>query len=276
LLAFASAWQSCGVSVWRFIAAIGVAAGVAAGPARADDDRQVDVIIKKAVALRRQGKDRQALSELQRAAAIASPPRLSAQTGLAEQALGLWVASDKHLRDALDHDGDDPWVRKNRRPLEQSLSAVDGHLGTLDVWGDPEGALVLVDGDPVGKLPLEAPLRVPAETIDLAVRARGFVSLARKLDVAPGASVREHVVLRLVEATPVPPAVVPAVAPAAAVTPAPPETPADAAPADESPSIFGRWWFWTIAAAVVAGGVAGGLLLTRKPASCMGSVCSSF
>jgi hypothetical protein len=266
------------VSVWKFVAVVSVAGAVAlsaAGVARADDDKQVDAIIKKAVELRRQGKDREALSELQRAATIANPPKLSAQTGLAEQALGLWIAADKHLREALDQSGD-AWIKKNRHTLEESLTAVGGHLGSLDVWGDPQGAEVLVDGERAGYLPLESPIKVPAETIDLVVRAGGFVSSSRKLEISPGASVREHVVLRPVPVTPVAPPVASSAVPEAAVTPTPAGSGGEAA-ADESPSVFSRWWFWTIAAVVVAGGVTAAVLVTRKDSSgCTAGTCSTF
>jgi hypothetical protein len=263
------------VSVRIFVAVIGLAGALsAAGVARADDEKQVDAIIKKAVELRRQGKDRDALSELQRAATIANPPKLSAQTGLAEQALGLWIPADKHLREALDQTAD-PWIKKNRRTLEESLSAVGGHLGSLDVWGDPQGAEVLIDGERAGYLPLTSAIKVPAETIDLVVRAGGFVSAKRKLEISPGASVREHVVLRPVDVTPVAPPAASTAVPAVAVTPTPAGSGGDGT-ADESPSIFTRWWFWTITAAVVAGGVTAAVLVTRKDAGCAGTTCSNF
>jgi hypothetical protein len=242
--------------------------------ARGQDEpqRQVDAIIKKAVELRRQGNDRDALTELQRATSIANPPRLSAQIGLAEQALGLWPAADKHLREALDHGGD-PWIKKNRKLLDESLATVGGHLATLDVWGTPEGAEILIDGEPAGTLPLPVALKVPAGTVELTLRAKNFVPSTRKLEISPGANVREHVVLREISIAVAPPPAEPA-APAVAVT-TPPAATQPAAEDDDRGSIFGRWWFWTIAAVVVAGGVTTAVLLTRS-SDCGAGTCSTF
>src|SRR5580698_4712942 len=193
-------------------------------------------MIKKAIELRRQGKDQEALTELQSAAAIANPPKLSAQIGFAEQALGLWVAADKHLREALDQ-AKDPWIKKNHKTLEDSLDAVGNHLANLNLWGDPEGAEVLVDGDRVGTLPLSAPLRVSTESVELTVRSKGFVTSTRKLELSPGSNVREHVVLRAVVIIPQSP--VPPVPPAAVQAPGATPTTATPGPAkEESPSIF--------------------------------------
>ena len=157
------------------------ASRAAAGDPAAD----VDVMIKKAVELRHQGKDQEALTELRRAAAIANPPRLSAQTGFAEQALGLWAAAEKHLQEGLDQ-GADPWIAKHRATLEQSLAFVRDRLATLDVWGSPEGAEILVNGEPMGTLPLASPLRVAAGTTQLSVRAKGFTTSFRTLELAAG------------------------------------------------------------------------------------------
>jgi hypothetical protein len=246
---------------------------VSAARGQGDAPTEVDAIIKRAVELRRQGKDREALAELQRAAGIGNPPKLSAQIGFAEQALGLWVPAEKHLRDALEQSGD-AWIKKNRRTLEESLAIVGGHLGTLDVWGEPAGAEVSIDGDRVGTLPLDAPLHVPAATIELTVRANGFATSTRKLELSPGANVREHVVLRAVDVTPKPIAG-PAVTPAVVGAP-PPAVRATPAGDDEHGSVFTRWWFWTIAAVVVAGGVTAAVLATRKSAGCQATTCSTF
>jgi hypothetical protein len=251
------------VAAWRgrWGTAALVALVLSSRPAVAEDpNAQVDASIRKAVDLRRQGKDREALDELQQAARLANPPRLTAQIGLAEQALGLWPAAEKHLQQALDQ-ASDPWVHKHRSTLDESMTFVQGRLATLDVWGVPDGAEILVNGESVGTLPLPAPLRVTAGTTQLSVRAKGYTPSVRTLELAVGANQREHVVLLAQEAT-APPAEPAAPAPATAVS-AVSLSPQPAA-ADERPSIFGRWWFWTLAGAVVAGGVTAVVLATRK------------
>jgi hypothetical protein len=250
-----------------------LATSVGGGAARAQDEaqKQIDASIKQAIGLRKEGKDRQALDELQRAARLGHSPRLSAQTGFAEQALGLWVPAEKDLRDAL-AESSDPWIRKNRRTLEESLANVGGHLASVDIWGPPDGAQILIDGEPAGALPLSAPIRVPADTVEVTIRADGFVPAKRKLELSPGANVREHVVLHAIDVTPQPP---PTPAAAPVVHLAPTDSPAES-PAEQHPSIFTRWWFWTIVAVVVAGGATAAVLATRKDSSCTVGTCTNF
>jgi hypothetical protein len=240
--------------------------------AAADPAAEVDAIIKKAVELRHQGKDQEALTELRRAATIANPPRLSAQIGFAEQALGLWAAAEKDLQAGLDQRAD-PWIAKHRATIEQSLAFVRDRLATLDVWGSPEGAEIVVNGEPMGALPLANPLRVPAGTTQLSVRAKGFTPALRTLELAAGSNQRERVVL-LAEEAPPPGGAAPAAttaAPAASLLSQP-------APAEAQPSITSRWWFWTVAGVVVAGGVTAIVLATRKSGdSCAaGATCSQW
>lgn len=244
------------------------ASRAAAGDPAAD----VDVMIKKAVELRHQGKDQEALTELRRAAAIANPPRLSAQTGFAEQALGLWAAAEKHLQEGLDQ-GADPWIAKHRATLEQSLAFVRDRLATLDVWGSPEGAEILVNGEPMGTLPLASPLRVAAGTTQLSVRAKGFTTSFRTLELAAGSNERERVVLLAQEVPPPGEATPPtgAAVPAMSLSSQP-------APVEEHPSIASRWWFWTLAGVAVAGGVTAIVLATHKSGDgcTAGATCSQW
>ena len=244
------------------------AAPAAAGNPAAD----VDAMIKKAVELRHLGKDQEALIELRRAAAIANPPRLSAQTGFAEQALGLWAAAEKHLQEGLDQ-GADPWIAKHRTTIEQSLAFVRDHLATLDVWGSPEGAEILVNGEPMGTLPLASPLRVAAGTTQVSVRAKGFTPTLRTLELAPGSNERERVVLLAQEVPPPGEATPPAAASVPAVS-----LVSQPAPVEAHPSIASRWWFWTVVGVLVAGGATAIVLATHKSGdSCTtGATCSQW
>ncbi|WP_394836576.1 PEGA domain-containing protein [Pendulispora rubella] len=162
-----------------------------ASPAWADDP---NALIEHGVALREQGRDEEALAEFRKAFTIAPTPRAQAQLGLAEQALGLWVAAEADVRDALKSQGD-PWIQKNRAVLEQSLRTIAQHLGTLEVRGRA-GAALFVDGAQVGQLPLERGLRIEAGHRTLEVRAEGFQSTSRTIIVSPGETARETIELR--------------------------------------------------------------------------------
>ena len=80
----------------------------------------------------------------ERAAQIRKTPRAAAQMGLTEQALGLWVRAEEHIKEAV-ADMHDPWVRKNRATLDESLATIQERLATIEVWGErPTGAEVLM------------------------------------------------------------------------------------------------------------------------------------
>jgi hypothetical protein len=234
--------------------------------ARAED---VDDVIRKGVELRRLGKDPEALAEFRRAAGIRRKPHAVAQLGLVEQALGLWIDAEADLTDARRADSD-PWIQKNRRVLDEAVATIERHLGSITVWGTPEGAEVFLDGRPVGKLPMEKPARTLVGDLKLTVRAKGYLDLNRPIEIRPQDQAREHV-----ELTPVP-AVAATAPPPAASTSSPTvvvQTPpagatGPAATSEASAPIYARWWFWTAVGVVAAGAVTTAVLLTRDKQTC--------
>ena len=80
---------------------------------------------------------------------------------LVEKALGRWAEADRHLTDAL-KGGQDPWIHKNLTVLEKTLAEVKRQVARIEITGEPVGADVLVNGRPVGKVPLPHPVRVNA------------------------------------------------------------------------------------------------------------------
>src|SRR5262249_18791538 len=157
---------------------------------------------------------------------------------------------------------------------------------SLEVWGSPDGAEVLVNDKPAGHLPLGGPIRVTAGPPPTKVRAAGLVGGSRRggggarargrgrfgvshrgdgsgaADVAaapdpsntggggdaqPGVDLRAH------------------------------DQPGGGAREASSP-VYKRWWFWTAIGAVVVGGAVTAFVLTRpKGASCAaGEMCTSI
>jgi hypothetical protein len=155
----------------------------------------VEALLKKGIELRRHGRDREALVEFQRAAQISRTARVTAQIALAEQALGLWVEAESDMREAL-ASAQDPWIAKNRSVLEGALGTVRNHVGTVEIWGAPEGGEVLLDDKMVGHLPSTGPISFATEDLDLVVRAPGYLQIKRTIHIQIGAANREHVDLR--------------------------------------------------------------------------------
>lgn len=166
---------------------VSVAAVAMPRPAAAAD---AEALVKEGVALRRQGDDLAALKKFEQANSIEQSPRTFAQLGLAEQALGRWGAADRHLRAALANPNDG-WMAKNRRSIEQALKTVAQHVGQLEVVGSPAGSEVRVDGELVGKLPLQRGVPATAGIVAVEVRAPGHLPIIRSAQVEVGGVTRE-------------------------------------------------------------------------------------
>jgi hypothetical protein len=202
-------------------------------------------LVEQAVALLDAGNDQDALLVLQQAA-IADPTSARVRVHLAavHQAMNEWLPAEEHLLFALGQQ-DDAYVTEHRDALSDALQSIQAHLSSLIVTGEPAGAEVFLDGQPLGTLPLELPTRVVSGTHVLRVSMRAHRSYASSLETPPGVLVDQVVHLED-ERAPV------VRAPAKAY--APPAT-SSAEQADSS-----HWLAWTFA------GVGGAAALTSAVA----------
>ena len=185
------------------ILAAALALTLSGGAYAADDAEE---LIKQALDLRRRGDDLGALPLCDPPGTSTPTPPAPPQLGFCAQALGRWADAEVRLSEALKA-ANDPWVKKNRVPIEESLATTKTHVAVIEISGEPAGGEVLVNGNLVGTLPLAAPLRVGAGEIDLELRARGYQRATRNLRVDGGQY--QKVVLRAqpeVAATMPPPA----------------------------------------------------------------------
>jgi len=186
--------RCCGVG--RAVPAIFLIALIALGPSAVGlgasaGAADYETLMRDAVSKRRAGDDMAALKLFQQAYELNKTAKALAQMGLAEQALGRWGAADRHLHQALETGGSDPWIKKNRAAIGSSLDTIATHVGQLDVIGQPAGAEVQVDGEGVGQLPLEHPLTVTAGGVAVEVSARGYLPIIRSTTVSSGKLTRE-------------------------------------------------------------------------------------
>jgi hypothetical protein len=98
---------------------------------------------------------------------------------------------------------------------------------TLSIRSSPKSAIVSVDDKDMGPTPVEV-LR-PAGEHAIVVEREGFLPYEARLNVEPGQQLNIHA--KLVE---------------------------------DSPTVFERWWFWTIAGTVVTGAVIGTYFAVRS------------
>lgn len=253
----------------RLTIVFGLVAGLAVtapGTARAEavDAAKAEELIRQANDQRKQGHDERAVPLLRQAYEIARSARTAGQLGLAEMALGYWVAAAGHLEEALTEERN-PWVEKNRPVLDKALQNVASHLAQLRVEGNPDGAQVIVNGNVAGTLPLTAPLRLNEGRVTVEVRAAGHRPATRTMTLRGGTSDRVVIMLEPQEAQEAP-------AIATVATPPPPPTASEhpdvtaerpghsdrpgTAPAGGDRAAWRRVLAWSLlGGAVVAGGI---------------------
>jgi hypothetical protein len=256
------------------------------GWAVAADAGDPEALVSEGLQLRRKGRDQEALPLFKKAFDAKVTGRTSAQLGLCEQSLGLWVDAETHLTGALALT-QDAWVRKNGATLHEALGRVQERLGSIELWGTPAGARIAIDGQTAGTLPLKSPIRVADGSRVVTVEADGFVKQTRTIEVKPRSALREHVALSPLPAS-TPPAMVQTTPnddmPASRGVDL--RRPADGGPstgdadtrADESPPLYKRWWFWAAAGVVAAGAGVTVYALTRSK-GCQappGGTCADF
>lgn len=96
--------------------------------AAADDAPRSEVtrLLREGVALRAEGRDREALAAFEHAHALQPLGRVQAQRALAEQALGRLDAAAQHLVEALA--STDPWIARHRAELDGALATIRAQL----------------------------------------------------------------------------------------------------------------------------------------------------
>lgn len=114
----------------------------------------------------------------------ASTPREQVLQGWRAQTQGQWITAEACLRAATVTP--DAWVQRHRHELDYSLGIVEQRVGALHVTGGVPGAHVLLDGVPIGTLPMASPVRVLAGSTRLRVIADGYYPVERTITVAPG------------------------------------------------------------------------------------------
>ena len=228
------------------LATLGVALALLTSPALAQDaSAQADALIEAGVALRRDGKEREALARFQEAYKLSPSPRALGQMGLAAKSLRLYVESERYLEGALASSEDD-WVQKNRAALEAARDVVAKQLGSLAVSSNVAGATLVINGAPSGTLPLPSPLRVVAGSLRVEVKAEGYAP-SERVEMVPAEKLTEvHFDLKPkpAEAAPV-------------VTTPPPPAKSEPAPRDVPAPASHRPWAYAAGAVGIVGLAAG-------------------
>ena len=157
-------------------------------------------LLNQGVQLRRDGKDEEALRIFRRAYESWPSPRVLAQIGLAEQALGHWADARRDLVRSLEGH-DDSWIKKNEAVLREGLKAAETHLGSLVVESDAPGAEVWVQGGRAATLPMQPLYREPGR-VDVELRARGHGPVKMQAILEAGRSTYVRIPLETLQSPP--------------------------------------------------------------------------
>jgi hypothetical protein len=166
-----------------------------ARPAESANAAASAALVDQGIELRRQGKDAEALDVFKQAVLL-HPDSVRALIHVATcyQAVGDWVAADAHLRRALEHTSD-PYVERHKQALENAQRVIAERLGMLEVGGGPAGAVVLLNGQRMGQLPLSEPIRATVGDYLLEVKMPGHYPTSRPVSIKSRTLVREDVQL---------------------------------------------------------------------------------
>lgn len=178
-------------------------AGAAPGksPQTQDDARRKEVarLLQKGYELRLAGQDAEGLKLFGEAYALEPSGKVLMLMASAEQELGRWLDAEKHATEA--RATMDPYVKKNRKYIDETLASVGKHIGELEVGGpQTEGAAVVINGLKRGAVPVT--VRINEGSADVEVGKLGFLTWKSTVIVKGGDVTR--IVADLVPERPVP------------------------------------------------------------------------
>ncbi len=168
------------------------------GPTTAD----LEAVHVQGIELRRQHRDAEARDLFRELYVRTNQPRVLAWLAGAEGALGDWINAEAHLSTALESTSD-PWISQLRDELASDLAGFRQRLGLVEITSDTPHAEVVIAGEATA-LPLQRPIAVRAGEVRVEVRAEGYLTEVRTLQVAGGmrSPAREVVNLTARPATP--------------------------------------------------------------------------
>lgn len=185
--------------LWRKVGALVVSASLLplSGLAFAEEKPETEALLRRGIQLRREGADEAALAIfLEAEAQSPDSVRVLLHVATAAQAAGKWLMADEYLRKAAQHESD-PYYQRYRAEIEEVRAATAQRVGQFRAVGEPAGAEVKLNGEPVGTLPMDAPKSVEAGTYVLEVTKDGFYRLRRPISVPGGVLTRETVNLNV-------------------------------------------------------------------------------
>lgn len=135
-----------------------------------------------------------ALTELDESLRLHSNPTTHYNRALCLSSLGRVAEAHETLHHYLELVGD-RLPAEERRSIEEELARLRALLVTVSIIVEQEGADVLIDGESVGRSPLEGPLLLLSGAHEIEVRLEGYRAQRREVQVVTGAPRRERFAL---------------------------------------------------------------------------------
>ncbi len=173
------------IRICRSARALGVAALLVAPGALARDEAQASEAARhfdRGFLLAQQGSLEAAIAEFKRAYALSPHPSVLYNLGQAYAASGRAVEAVQALRRYLEQA--DPKQDNERRA--QASAVIDyqsQRIGSLRLEIEPAGAEVTLDGEALGKAPINAPLELTAGAHGLVVVAAGHATQSARVEI---------------------------------------------------------------------------------------------
>ena len=140
---------------------------------------------QRGAAFYKEGNFDAALAEFNRAFLVVPNYRVLYNIGQVQVERHDYVAAQRSFEDYLRQGGAD--VPSDRREqVERDIANLKTRISELRVTSNVQGAMLSVDGAPVGILPLKEPLRVSAGVRRLSLSKRGYITTERVVSVAGG------------------------------------------------------------------------------------------
>jgi hypothetical protein len=178
------------------VASLGFASSISGTARGADESAETEALLRKGIQLRRQGQDEAALNAFLEAE-VQSPNsvRVLLHVATAAQAASKWLMADEYLQKATARENDE-YYQRYKGDIDEVKAAVAQRVGHFRAVGTPDGAEVILNGQPVGTLPMDTPKTLEAGTYVLEVNKVGFYRLRRPITVPGVVLTRETVELR--------------------------------------------------------------------------------
>jgi len=216
------------------------------GSAQAPADQQYERAVADGLAAFRGGQFAKARELFERAHLLRPNARTLRALGLSAVELKRYTQARAEL-EAARSDTRQPLTAAQRDELNQMLTWMQHALATVQLRVEPAHAQVLVDGEPTSA----AQLVLEPGSHTFRVTADGYEAVDHAMELAAAENRSLELVLTRS------PVVVPPIAPAPVAQSSPAFVRPDVAPPPSparTPTVFGRWWFWTAVGAVVVGG----------------------